>query len=81
MNFEETKAKLIEIITATLSAAGKDVPPLDETAVLLDGTVPLDSLELAVVVIHMGQFTGKDPFASGFVQFQTVGELARLYAT
>jgi hypothetical protein len=80
MNYDEAKAKLIEVITARLTAAGKDVPRLEETTSLLGGSLPLDSLELAVIVISMGEFTGNDPFASGFIEFQTIGELARLYA-
>jgi len=81
MNYEEAKAKLIEIITARLRAAGKSVPSIKEETLLLDGCLPMDSLELAAVVISMSEITGTDPFASGFVQFQTVAELARLYAS
>jgi hypothetical protein len=80
MNYEEAKEKLIEIITARLSARGQDVPLLEEKTLLLDGNLPMDSLELAAVVIGMSEISGKDPFASGFVQFQTLGELAQLYS-
>ena len=39
----------------------------------------LDSLGLASVVVKLEEKTGKDPFADGFVNFSTVGELAQLY--
>ena len=80
MTYDETKAKLIEVIVTRLAATGKDVPSLEETTMLLGDSLPIDSLELAVIVIHMAEITGNDPFASGFVEFQTLGELARLYA-
>ena len=41
---------------------------------------PLDSMGLAIVVLRLEEKTGKDPFASGFIHFRTVGELAALYA-
>lgn len=40
---------------------------------------PLDSMGLAIVVLQLEEVTGKDPFAEGFILFQTVGELAALY--
>lgn len=40
---------------------------------------PLDSMGLAVAVLNLEEVTGKDPFAEGFINFQTVGELAELY--
>jgi len=80
MNYDEAKAKLIEVIRNRLVDAGKDIPPLEDDTVLLDGSLSLDSLEIAVVVITMGEITHSDPFASGFIGFQTIGELARLYA-
>lgn len=39
----------------------------------------LDSMGLAVVLVRLEDLTGKDPFAEGFVEFQTIGQLARLY--
>jgi hypothetical protein len=80
MTYAETKAKLIEVISARLTATEKGDHPLEEKTALLGDSLPLDSLELAVVVLEMGKITGKDPFASGFIEFQTLGELARLYA-
>jgi hypothetical protein len=79
MNYDEAKTAVIEVITARLIEAGKEIPPMEETTDLLGGSLPLDSLELAVIVVTMGEITRSDPFASGFVDFRTLGELARLY--
>lgn len=43
------------------------------------GELPLDSLALAVIVVELEERTGKDPFKKGFIRFNTVGELAKLY--
>jgi len=80
MNYAETKDKLSEIINARLVATGNERHPLEDATALLGGSLPLDSLELAVVVLEMTKMTSRDPFASGFIEFQTLGELARLYA-
>ena len=48
-----------------------------ETRILED--TPLDSLQLALVVVKLEEATGKDPFSNGFLPFRTVGELAALY--
>ena len=48
-----------------------------ETAILTD--TALDSLALAEVLIVLEGKTRKDPFADGFINFRTVGELAKLY--
>ena len=79
MTYDEAVNKVIEVITITLTEAGKAVPPMEKTT-LLGGSLPLDSLELAVVVIRMREISGIDPFASGLVAFWTIGELAALYA-
>ncbi len=48
-----------------------------ETSILSDTS--LDSLALAEVIVHLELKTQKDPFAGGFTNFRTIGELARLY--
>jgi acyl carrier protein len=40
----------------------------------------LDSMGLAIVVTKLEEATGKDPFSNGFILFNTVNELATLYA-
>jgi acyl carrier protein len=45
----------------------------------LGGAVPIDSLNLATIVVELeGQF-GVDPFKDGFIDFKTIGETAALY--
>lgn len=60
----------------------KGQPPvrLDEGTKFLGGSIPMDSLDLAVLVTELQTITGIDPFQAGFRSFQTVGELASLYA-
>lgn len=48
-----------------------------ETQILAETS--LDSLDLAIVVVKMELKTGKDPFKVGFIFFNTVQELAKLY--
>lgn len=47
---------------------------------LLEGGVPIDSLDLAQLVLELQEKTGRDPFAAGFIEFRTVGELTQLFA-
>ena len=75
MSYDEAKTTVIEVITARLVEAGKEIPPLEETTAILGGSVPLDSQELAVVVTTIGEITGSDPLAPGYVEFRTIGEL------
>lgn len=69
--------RLVNDCRANLSLAPVDV---NQSDVLLDGTLGIDSLDLAVLVVGLEEATGKDPFANGIVHFQTAGELASLYA-
>jgi acyl carrier protein len=46
---------------------------------LLGDELPLDSLDLATVIVALQDETGKDPFVSGFVNFETIGELVDLF--
>jgi acyl carrier protein len=71
---------VIEVVNAQITEKGETAPGLEEGTALLGGTLPIDSLDLAVIVIKLREATGKDPFESGFINFRTVGELARLYA-
>lgn len=47
---------------------------------LLGGNIPIDSLDLAQLVLELQSHTKKDPFANGFVGFETVGQLTQLFA-
>lgn len=58
---------------------GEVLPPLSPDTVFLNGELPIDSLDLATLLVVLEQRTGQDPFREGFRQFTTVGELASLY--
>ena len=66
-------------IRTTLIDKGESVGDVDASTTLLGGNLQLDSLDLAAIVVELEQATGRDPFAGGFVEFQTVQELAELF--
>ncbi|MBI1674474.1 MULTISPECIES: phosphopantetheine-binding protein [unclassified Shewanella] len=41
--------------------------------------LPMDSLDLATLIVSLEMSTGIDPFREGFKTFHTVGELINLY--
>lgn len=41
--------------------------------------LPIDSLDLAVIVTDLQEKSGRDPFKAGFQSFTTAGELAKLF--
>ncbi|MBP2230504.1 hypothetical protein [Azospirillum agricola] len=59
---------------------GEVLPELRADSVFLDGGLPIDSLDLATLLVVLEQRTGRDPFRAGLRHFTTVGELAALYA-
>jgi acyl carrier protein len=63
-----------------LVSKGLPVPQIGPGTMLLGGEVGIDSLDLAVLVSEMEAVVGHDPFRNGFIDFRTVGELAKLYA-
>ena len=69
--------KLIRDIAASKAVDAGTIGPSTR---LLGGTLPIDSLDLAAIVVELETVTGHDPFQAGFVNFQTVSELANLYA-
>jgi acyl carrier protein len=58
---------------------GREVSMIGASTTLLqsDG---VDSLDLAILVGRLEEYTGLDPFATAVPQFQTIRDLARLYA-
>ena len=79
MTDSELIHQITEILGRIAGNKGATLPSVDATTQLLGGGLPLDSLDLALLVVEMEEATGFDPFASGFVNFRTVGELAQLY--
>jgi acyl carrier protein len=47
---------------------------------LFEGALPIDSLDLAALVVELEVTTGLDPFRNGLIEFHTLGELAALFA-
>jgi acyl carrier protein len=75
---DPTTSLVIDIIRDVIKQNNLPEPELKPETVILTET-PLDSLALAEVVIRLETKTGKDPFAQGFINFRTIGELAELY--
>ena len=72
-------AMIEEELAAILADKGLPRVVLAPGTDLLNGSLEIDSLDLAALVVRMEERTRRDPFANGFVEFRTVGELARLY--
>lgn len=71
----------IESLIATVAASkGLPAPTVTEETILLGGELPIDSLDLAGMLVELQALTGQDPFRAGFQDFRTVGQLAALYS-
>lgn len=57
---------------------GAECPELDGNTAFLTDT-PMDSLDLATLIVNLEVLLDQDPFRDGFVQFTTLQELADLY--
>jgi acyl carrier protein len=79
MNEIEVLSKIKEVIGDIAASKGAPVPQITSGTLLLGGGLPVDSLDLAALVIELEGATGIDPFKKGFVNFRTAGELAKLY--
>ncbi len=75
----KVKRAIAEVLAqrGTLPAGGAEA--LRDDAQILGGDLAMDSLDLATVVSTLEDTTGKNPFAEGFVEFRTVGELVALF--
>ncbi len=80
MKYREVFAQLEAIIHDIASSKGASVPKLTESTLMLGDALPIDSLDLASIVVRLEEVTGYDPFSEGFIEFRTASELARLYA-
>ena len=62
-------------------AAGKGAatPAIGADTPLFEGQLPIDSLDLAGLVVELETATGVEPFRNGLIEFHTVGELAALF--
>jgi acyl carrier protein len=79
MTQDEIFKIIVEIISQTLDDKGLDVPAITESTPVLGDVLGIDSLDLATLVTELEKKIGFDPFAKGFIEFRTVGELTKLY--
>jgi acyl carrier protein len=79
MSEGEVLAKIQTLLAAIAESKGLKAPAISADTRLLGGETGIDSLDLASLVVQLEEVTGHDPFKSGFVDFRTAGELARLY--
>ena len=79
-----TEAQVLDQITSIvqrmLEDKGLKGASIEPGTELLGGAIAIDSLDLAMLVRELEDVVGHDPFADGFIEFRTVGELAKLYA-
>ncbi len=68
----------LECIQEVMKRNKRQEVPLTPSLDILKDT-SLDSLDLAEVIVLLEEKTGKDPFLNGFINFKTIGELAKLY--
>jgi acyl carrier protein len=55
-------------------------PPALSAATPLDGSLGLESLDFAEIVMRLEQVFGKDPFSNGTIpELSTLGDLCALY--
>lgn len=75
---------LIAVIAAELAVIvaekGEILPAIGGGSVFLGDDLPVDSLDLATLLVVLEQKLKVDPFRRGFRRFATAGELAALYA-
>ncbi|MCG9737616.1 hypothetical protein L1D32_05550 [Shewanella insulae] len=57
---------------------GEICPDFDQQAKFLSD-LPMDSLDLATLIVSLELNTGLDPFRDGFKQFHSIAELITLY--
>ena len=73
-------ATVIEVLREVISNKGLSTPQL-ETETPLDGSLGLDSLDYAEVVLRLEAVFGTDPFSNSQPPvIRTIGDLANAYA-
>ena len=78
MSTDIVQAAVTSVVHRILRDTGRPTRPL-EAADTFTGTLGLDSLDLAVLVVGLEQELKVDPFRLGAAPVQTVGELVSLY--
>ena len=75
----QIRTVIADELAGIVRGKGLALPPLHDGTVFLGGDLPIDSLDLATLLVILERRTGRDPFRAGFRQFTTLGELAALY--
>jgi acyl carrier protein len=79
MTEQQVLEQINELLAGLMNAKGSPVPRVVADTELLGGEIDIDSLDLATLVRELEESIGFDPFADGFIEFRTAGELAKLY--
>ena len=78
---DEIKVEIVSYIKNFLNVMNYNLDyELNSNTLLLEEVIGFDSLELAGLVAHLETLTEKDPFEEGFLEFFTIGELAKLFS-
>jgi acyl carrier protein len=80
MTVDDVMKHLEQAVSDTLAMKGCPPTALTASTRVLGGDLAIDSLDLAAIVVTLAETTGKDPFSEGFIEFRTIGELAKLYS-
>jgi len=79
-----SSSEVVSLIQASLNeilnAKGAGPVSIAPETRLLGGEIPIDSLDLAELVLELQKSTGKDPFANGFINFESADDLSRLFS-
>jgi acyl carrier protein len=79
MTEQQVLVEIDKIVSNILSGKGLDPVSVKAGTELLGEGLGIDSLDLAMLVRELEETVGFDPFANGFIDFRTAGELAKLY--
>jgi acyl carrier protein len=79
MTEQQVLEQINKLLADIMDAKGLPAARVSANTELLGGEIDIDSLDLATLVRELEEAVGFDPFADGFVEFRTAGELAKLY--
>ena len=71
MNRSETIASIVAIVNRVIEDKGERPVAIDPETPFLGGPLPIDSLDLATIVVELEAVAGTDPFKDGFIEFRT----------
>jgi acyl carrier protein len=77
---EAVLARIEAAVCEIAESKGAAQPKVTASSRMLGGELPIDSLDLASIVLRLDTETGQRPFEEGFIEFHTAGELAKLYS-